>query len=299
MVKKYVLTIMALFFVSLMAGAVQAVSLQDIEQAIERSGARWRAGENPVWNRTDFEKQGLVGTILEGKNKDVPMKGQFEALPTSFDWRSQNVVTSIKDQANCGGCWAFASVAALESLLLIDHIVAAEPDLSEQFLISYNLTNRGCNGGTLDRAAAFLQNRGTPSEACKSYQATSRKMPPPCSDWKEQAAGIGAFESVAQTVDALKAAVYKGPVPTGFYVFEDFYAYKGGVYTHVSGKQVGGHAVLVVGWDDAQQCFIVKNSWGPSWGENGYFRIAYSEMSTDVAFGLDTVSYYEPWTLGN
>jgi len=295
--KRYLLTTCFLCIVSLIAGPVYAASLQDIEQAIQQRGARWVAGENSVWNRSDIEKQRLVGTILEGTNRDAKGKGQFVALPTSFDWRSQNIVTSIKDQGNCGGCWAFASVAALESLLLINHSVTAEPDLSEQFLVSYDIRNRGCNGGTLSAAAAFLEKQGTPSEACKPYQATSRKMPFPCSDWKDQAAGIGAFESVEQTVDALKAAVYKGPVPTGFYVFEDFYAYTGGVYSHVSGKKVGGHAVLVVGWDDVQQCFIVKNSWGPDWGEHGYFRIAYSEMTTDVAFGTDTVSYVEPWML--
>jgi C1A family cysteine protease len=67
--------------------------------------------------------------------------------------------------------------------------------------------------------------------------------------------------------------------------------YKSGVYTQVSGKKMGGHAVLIVGYNDDEQYFIVKNSWGTDWGEDGYFRIAYSELESKARFGTSTIAY--------
>jgi len=283
----------------LASGSVHAVTLEEIQAAIQQRGAAWTAGENSIWNRPLSDRRGLVGTILEGNNADVPAAtSELQALPGSFDWRSQAMVTPVKDQGQCGSCWAFAAVGALESSLLVNQaVVGVVPDLSEQFVVSYNLTNHGCNGGSLGNVSNFLQKVGDPLEECKPYAATSRKLPRPCQEWRDQAAGIGAWGPVAKDVNALKAAVYQGPVATGFYVFEDFYAYTGGVYTHVSGELLGGHAILVVGWDDADQCFIVKNSWGPDWGESGYFRIAYSQMLNEVDFGADSVAYVNPWTI--
>lgn len=78
----------------------------------------------------------------------------------------------------------------------------------------------------------------------------------------------------------------KGPVVARMVVHSDLYDYTGGVYSKVSGKNKGGHFVLVVGWDDATSAFLVKNGWGTDWGESGCFRIAYSQLaSTDVRFG--------------
>jgi C1A family cysteine protease len=67
--------------------------------------------------------------------------------------------------------------------------------------------------------------------------------------------------------------------------------YKSGVYSYTSGKELGGHGVLLVGYNDAGQYFIVKNSWGPGWGEDGFFRIAYSELKSVCNFGLSTIAY--------
>jgi hypothetical protein len=74
-------------------------------------------------------------------------------------------------------------------------------------------------------------------------------------------------------------------------VYSDFYSYLSGVYSHVSGTYEGLHAVEVIGYDDDYQCFIVKNSWGTDWGESGFFRIAYSELNSQVQFGYETMAY--------
>jgi hypothetical protein len=93
-------------------------------------------------------------------------------------------------------------------------------------------------------------------------------------------------------VEVLKNALYTyGPLVTTMGVYSDFYYYKNGVYSYTSGTFQGGHAILIVGYDDAAQCFIVKNSWGTGWGEAGFFRIAYSELNNVVSFGHYSIAY--------
>ena len=217
-------------------------------------------------------------------------------LPASFDWRDQNAVTPVKDQGDCGSCWAFASIAALESLAIIE-TGASAPDYSEQFPVSYNLSNQGCDGGQLTTVANFYKRIGTVSDVCLPYREDDSKFPFPCSDWRDDVAGISGWSSVRRTVDALKAAVYENPIAVGFTLYSDFLFYESGVYEYVSGRVAGGHAVLIVGWDDAEQCFIVKNSWGKDWGEDGYFRIAYSQVTNQVQFGTQAVDFDGAWVL--
>jgi hypothetical protein len=95
--------------------------------------------------------------------------------------------------------------------------------------------------------------------------------------------------SVAAIKDAL---VNYGPLVTTFNVYADFFGYDGGIYSYTSGAYQGGHAVLIVGYDDANSCFIVKNSWGTWWGEAGFFRIAYSQLASPIYFGSGTLTYY-------
>ena len=83
-----------------------------------------------------------------------------------------------------------------------------------------------------------------------------------------------------------------GPLVTTFSVYADFFSYIGGIYSYASGAYQGGHAVLIVGYDDVNQYFIVKNSWGSGWGEAGYFKIAYSQLASPVYFGGSTLTYY-------
>ena len=98
------------------------------------------------------------------------------------------------------------------------------------------------------------------------------------------------------TVDALKTALYRyGPVAVSFEVFDDFYSYKSGIYSYRWGNDVGGHLVLLVGYDDNNQCFIVKNSWGPGWGEGGFFRISYSQVGGGRPYYDGRWEYYGPF----
>lgn len=103
---------------------------------------------------------------------------------------------------------------------------------------------------------------------------------------------IGSYTSIPQTLDSIKEALnIYGPLISTFYVYSDFFSFSSGVYTYTSGSLVGGHAILIVGYDDPGQYFIVKNSWGTGWGESGYFRIAYSQIASPIYFGRSTYAY--------
>jgi PKD repeat protein len=171
--------------------------------------------------------------------------------------------------------------------------------LSEQVVLSFS--NPGvdsCNGGYITDAAGFLQNKGVPLESADPYIAASSSTP--VANWQADDYKIANWNYViwgnmnqSQSVTALKNAIYNyGPVVVTMEVYSDFFAYGSGVYKYVSGSLQGGHAIAAVGWDDVNQCFICKNSWGTGWGENGYFRIAYSQMSDNrVDFAMYSLSY--------
>ena len=278
-------------------GSAYATDLDEVREAIRSHGARWTAGKTGLSELPEPLLRARMGLILHARDVEPsePSLSTME-LPSSFDWRDLNAVTPVKNQGDCSSCWAFASIAQLESLAIIETGVSV-PDYSEQFPVSYNLTNKGCFDGSMENVANFYLGIGTVSDACLPYRADDNKFPFPCPGWRNDVVGIGGWQFVERTVDALKAAVYENPIAAGFYLCSDFAYYQSGVYEHVWGKIVGGHAVLIVGWDDAEECFIVKNSWGEDWGENGYFRIGYSQVTNQVQFGSEAIDYDGAWVL--
>jgi hypothetical protein len=224
--------------------------------------------------------------------EDVPADARVTpvyaaALPTHFDWRSNtgsNWMTSVKNQGGCGSCVAFGAVGATEAQFKIQ---ASNPgwslDLSEQHLFSCG--GGSCSGGWYISAALnYLKNYGTPDESCSPYQAQSGQAScsNSCPDWQSRAFKIASWSWVANNPSALQAALMNGPLVAGFTVYSDFFGYHGGVYhwDHVS-SAVGGHAIVIVGYDSNEEYWIVKNSWGASWGENGYFRIGFREAGIE------------------
>jgi len=208
------------------------------------------------------------------------------ALPTHFEWTSNggyNWMTSVKNQGGCGSCVAFAAVGATEAQFKIQgNNPSWNLDLSEQHLFS-------CGGGTcsggwyISSALNYLQQYGTPDESCSPYQGGSGSCSNSCPDWQSRAFKISSWSWVGNNVGAVEAALMNGPLVAGFTVYADFYyGYNGGVYhwDHVS-QAVGGHAVVIVGYDQPGQYWVVKNSWGSGWGENGYFRIGFGEAGIE------------------
>ncbi len=152
-----------------------------------------------------------------------------------------------------------------------------------------------CGGGSVTGAANFIQSTGLPLEGCYPYTATDGSCGNTCANWQGSTYKIQSWSYVATTsptLDSLKAALSTyGPLPTTMAVYNDFFYYGGGVYSYTSGSLAGYHAVLIVGYDDPSQSFIVKNSWGAGWGEGGFFQIAYSQLNNVVGFGDYTLAY--------
>lgn len=211
-------------------------------------------------------------------------------LPDKIDWSTYD--SPVRDQRACGSCWAFAGVAMLENLA---NQVALMPsiDLSEQILVSCvykDRSNGGCYGGWYWDVFDFTKKNGIPPENCFPYIAKDGRCENQC-DEPEYTLKLSNFTPESGlwgeefSVQDIKGALQDGPLSVAFYVPDSFYNYSGGIFDYKSGTYDFGHAVLLVGYDDDNQCFKVKNSWGKSWGEDGYFRIAYNDAEDDIKFG--------------
>jgi C1A family cysteine protease len=293
--KKAIFVVLLVTFVCAAPSLVFAIELSAIQNAIKQSGARWEA---MVPDKTNPMRSGL---LKDEDKKSYPGHGLKEmkltsvsSIPSHFDWRNvggKNYVTPVRDQGACGSCWAFSVVGAMESLALITlEIPGTDLDLSEQTLVSCSILG-SCGGGEFNTAAEHLRKSGVPKEACYTYRAYNTECGLICND------SLGLYSSYniqnwvniragsAPDINVLKSMlVTLGPLSVSYVVYDDFYSYSSGIYSHVSGKYSADHGVLLVGYDDREEYFIVKNSWGLTWGEEGYFRIAYSEMKNDVAF---------------
>lgn len=282
-------------------GMASAAGIAEIQEAIQAQGGRWVAEENALSRLPDAEKAQWLGALSDGPVPDqtLPEPGHSAAaaMPPGFDWRDvggRSYVTPVKNQGRCGSCWTFSTTAALESYLLIRAPSAVVPDNAEQLLLSCSGAG-SCAGGWPTMVSAYIARTGVPPEPYFPYEGTNGRCTDARAGWQEAAAKIGSYAGVAKTVAALKhALVQHGPLPTTFSVYQDFYSYKSGVYSYATGKFIGRHAVLIVGYDDAERCFIVKNSWGEGWGERGYFRVAYSELDSVMGFGVETLAYLPP-----
>jgi cathepsin B len=147
--------------------------------------------------------------------------------------------------------------------------------------------NLGCNGGILPWAWSYLTKTGIVAETCFPYSSEKGAVPK-CAKSCADSEPFTKYKCVAGSVveasgvDKIKAEIFaNGPVETGFTVYEDFMSYSGGIYKHTTGSQLGGHAVKIIGWGESY--WVVANSWGPSWGEKGFFNIAFGDCGIDSA----------------
>lgn len=273
--------------------------LIQVRQAILRTKARWKAGGNSISRLPVAAQRKLLGWIPSPTSDlysaDAELLDETSSavdLPTRFDWRDvggTNYITPVKRQ-RCGDCWAFAAIGALEARLAIDG--TSNEDLSEQLLVSSCCDTGSCSGGYIVSTSRFIRDTGSPDEGCYPYLGRDSSCDQACSNWRQVARMVSSYTRISQSVAALKSALYtRGPINVGMMVYSDFSYYSSGIYEYSYGQREGGHAVLIVGYDDDQQCFIVKNSWGTGWGENGFFRIAYSQVDGVVDFGAEACVY--------
>lgn len=255
--------------------------LEEIRAQIELNGYDWVAGPTSVSGLTPEEKARRLG----GEMPDY-LRAIFDTLrpdpavldvryPESFDWRDLDGVTPAKDQGDCGSCWAFGAVSATEAHTRINEGVIL--DLSEQQAIDCNFQGSDCDGGSSVHAYQLHVDPGAVSEACIPYREENGTS---CKQGNcDPKAIIDGYVFVSNTINSLKSALQTyGPLSVGMHVYDDFYSYSSGCYEH-PGTDYTNHVILLVGWDDTQcsgeGAWICKNSWGQTWGMNGYFYIKY------------------------
>jgi cathepsin L len=233
-------------------------------------------------------------SMLNGNEGSQFLKPTNVKIPDSVDWRTQGYVTPIKDQGQCGSCWAFSAVASLEG----QHFKAAKKlvSLSEQNLVdcSRKFGNMGCDGGLMDQAFQYVKaNQGIDTEDSYTYTAEDGK----CKFSKDNvgATCTGFTDITSGDEDALSTAIATiGPISVAIDASQDsFQFYSSGIYSdeNCSSEELD-HGVTAVGYGSqgsGQDFYIVKNSWGTGWGAQGYIMMARNQ---DNMCGIATMASY-------
>jgi len=211
-------------------------------------------------------------------NKTRHFSNEFSSgdAVTAIDWRTKGCVNPVKDQGQCGSCWAFSAIASLECANF--QKTGKLPNLSEQQLVdcSGDYGNQGCNGGLMDQAFDYVMkgSKGEDTEASYPYTAQDGT----CAFKKAHIAGTcSGHTDIATTETALQAAASTQVVSVAISAQQDFMFYSSGIFdstTCPTDPDSLNHGVAVVGFDSTQKFWIVRNSWGDSWGEKGYIRMA-------------------------
>uniref|UniRef100_A0A8R7UIB4 Peptidase C1A papain C-terminal domain-containing protein n=2 Tax=Triticum TaxID=4564 RepID=A0A8R7UIB4_TRIUA len=215
------------------------------------------------------------------------------ALPETKDWREDGIVSPVKDQSHCGSCWTFSTTGALEAAYT--QATGKNISLSEQQLVDCagGFNNFGCSGGLPSQAFEYIKyNGGIDTEESYPYKGVNGVC-----HYKAENAVVQVLDSVNITLNAedeLKNAVgLVRPVSVAFEVINGFRQYKSGVY---SSDHCGttpddvNHAVLAVGYgvENGVPYWLIKNSWGADWGDNGYFKM---EMGKNMCAVATCASY--------
>jgi hypothetical protein len=268
-------------------------TLSKLEEAIRQKGLNWKVGTHALSQMPLAEQRRRL--LPNAPAAEIAAQNKFYFLPakipTAFDWRNVNgrsYVTPPKDQGGNPVCIAYAVTGAVESnfLLTLDPFLASlnnlnrSIDLSEHALYALNKQ--------YPSVREFLLGTGMPPDGAYKEGADA-----PATGWQLGTVRVAECQHYkGLSMDEVKALlVYGGPFVAGLNVPNDFFPYGGGVYASTTGDIAGFHLVSVVGYDDKQKCFICKNSWGQGWGEDGFFRIAYSEFQgghTGFAGLIDT-----------
>jgi len=269
----------------------------NLQSAIDQKGFSWTAGPTALSELSTAEQKSFLGldvdkaelqamsAAISAAEKVALSSFADFAAPVSVDWRNNggNWVTPIKNQASCGSCVSFGTCATLESRVRIACKNAGfNIDLSEAHLFYCGCGNCCGTGWNFVAALNFCKATGVGKEADFPYTPGNQ----PCKAGVAPYVKIDNWTAILSVADRKNIIATKGPVVAGMAVFQDFFSYRTGVYRHVTGALAGYHCISVIGYDDTLQCWIAKNSWGPGWGDAGFFKIGYGECQIDTSFAF-------------
>lgn len=246
-------------------------------------------------------------TVYKPQSNEVPQVnsysylglGRILKLPPSFDWRDYNIINPrVRDQGDCGSCWAISTVSSLEAIYSWHAQDSVE--LSEQELIDCSKKDFGCDGGWFESALDYVSRKpsqwltisrdypysGKKNEYCRAHDIMSRFRV------------VGGEKIRQDDEEALREAlITKGPLPVALHVTANMYLYNSGIFWDPScNKNSVNHAVLLVGYGEDERLgpyWILKNSWGHQWGEDGHFKIMRGRNMCGIAsYALAPKTYF-------
>ena len=279
------------------------INVQNFQQELKSKQLGWKAKDNWVNQLSVEQVQRMMGYKKKVRlDKEVLFTARMGANiygTEALDWRNkdgQNWVSPVLNQGNCGSCVAFATVATLETQMNIHHQVAwLNPKFSTEALFACG--GGGCESGWWPSSATeFLKSTGVPDEACAPYTMGATGQDVSCNsiclDSASRSQKVSEVTTPSGSIETVKAALRNGPLVTTLDVYADFVVYSSGIYKHSKGEYLGGHAVSIVGFNDAERYWLVRNSWGTDWGDNGFVKVSYDDTSgiSDETWGFQIPS---------
>ncbi|XP_030755997.1 cathepsin B [Sitophilus oryzae] len=304
-------------------------------ESINKQGTTWKAGRNFAKDVSMKYIKGLMGVLPNHKNYMPPVlvhDVESVQVPVNFDSRTQwpdcPTIREIRDQGSCGSCWAFGAVEVMSDRICIHSNGKVNFHVSADDLVSCCYTcGMGCDGGFPGAAFAYWVRKGLVSggpygseQGCRPYEIAPCEhhvngtrpscngddhKTPKCIKQCEKSYSIP-YEtdkhygqksySISSRVEQIQTEILtNGPVEGAFTVYEDLLQYKSGVYQHVTGQELGGHAIRILGWgvENNIPYWLIANSWNSDWGDNGTFKILRGEdhcgIEDSIVAGLPKV----------
>ena len=271
-----------------------AASEQKIQELNAGNGAA-RFGHNHLSDFTPEEYSNMLGIKEELPQEENTEK--FTGVPNgAIDWRTKGMVTPVKDQGQCGSCWAFSATESVESAYMIAG--NAEVIMAPQELVDCSkglFSNHGCNGGWYYYAWKWLESNKTMTEADYPYTSGTTGKETTCAyDASKGVTNVSSYKQVSEDTDSIKAALEQQPCSVAVSAGNDvFRYYTSGIVTESDGCPTQlDHAIQAVGWgsQDGQDYYIVRNSWNTTWGDKGYILIGTADGKG--VCGINQAVYY-------